>query len=139
VELVRAYSTLTRSMDAALRELHGLSLNEFEVLLQLNFEDDGKLRRVDLAERLLITQGGITRLLAGIERQGFVQRAGCETDARVVYAELTPEGRKKLEAARETHLDDVRRLFSDRFSSDELEQLGELLGRCSDVEPADSC
>jgi DNA-binding MarR family transcriptional regulator len=137
IELIRAHATLTRRMDAALRELHGLNLSEFEVLLQLGFEEEGRLRRVDLSQRLLITQGGITRLLAGLERQGFVQRASCDSDARVVYAELTEEGRRKLESARPAHRDDIRRLFSDRFSGEELDQLAELLGRLGEGPPED--
>jgi DNA-binding MarR family transcriptional regulator len=130
---------LTRSMDAALRELHGLNLSEFEVLMQISFEEEGRLRRVDLAQRLLITQGGITRLLAGMESKGLVQRATCDTDARVVYTELTEAGRDKLESARLTHRNDVRRLISDRFSGEELDQLGELLGRLAGPHDDDSC
>ncbi|MEK6277241.1 MAG: MarR family transcriptional regulator [Actinomycetota bacterium] len=134
VELLRGHATLTRRMDAALRELHGLSLNEYEVLLQLGFADEGRLRRVDLAERLLITQGGVTRLLAGLERKGLVDRANCESDARVVYAELTAQGRRKLASARRAHLEDVRDQFSSRFSASELKALGELLSRLSDAD-----
>jgi DNA-binding MarR family transcriptional regulator len=132
VELLRSHATLTRRMDAALRELHELSLNEYEVLLQLGFADEGRLRRVDLAESLLITQGGVTRLLAGLERKGLVDRADCESDARVVNAELTPQGRRKLASARRAHLGHVRELFSDRFSAAELSTLGELLSRLTD-------
>ena len=116
-------------MDSTLRELHGLNLNEFEVLLQLWLADDSRLRRVDLAERLLITQGGVTRLLAGLERRGLVERASSEQDARVVFACLSAQGKRKLTAARKTHLADVKELFSDRFTSAELDRLGELLGR----------
>ncbi len=119
-------------MDAALRERHGLNLNEYEVLLQLSNAEDGRLRRVDLARRLVVTQGGITRLLAGLELQGFVERASCEEDARVVYACLTKAGARKLAAARETHLEDVRRMFSNRFSGTERRQLAELLSRLGD-------
>src|SRR4029450_2086923 len=82
VEFLRAHATITRQLDAALREGHGLSLNEYEVLLQLWLTEEGGLRRVDLAERLLITQGGVTRLLAGLARQGLVERAQCANDAR---------------------------------------------------------
>jgi DNA-binding MarR family transcriptional regulator len=140
VKLLRSHAGLTRRMDATLRELHGLNLNEFEVLLQLRMADEGRLRRVDLAQRLLITQGGITRLLSGLESQGLVERLGCKTDARVVYAALTRDGEAKLMAAREAHLDDVRRLFSDRFDAAELEQLAELLSRVDPGGPsADSC
>jgi DNA-binding MarR family transcriptional regulator len=131
-KLLRAHATLTRQMDSALRELHGLSLNEYEVLLQLGNAEEGLLRRVDLAERLLITQGGITRLLVGLEQQGLVERASCKEDARVVYACLTSGGRRKLASARKTHLEDVRRLFSDRFNDTELERLGELLSRLAE-------
>jgi DNA-binding MarR family transcriptional regulator len=129
VKLLRGHATLTRRMDAGLRELHGLNLNEYEVLLQLGNADDARLRRVDLAERLVITQGGVTRLLAGLESQGLVERASCKEDARVVYACLTASGRRKLAFARESHLDDVRKLFSDQFSAAELHRLSELLSR----------
>lgn len=139
VKLLRGHAALTRQMDAALRELHGLSLNEFEVLLQLWHSEEGRLRRVDLAQRLLVTQGGITRLLAGLEGQGLVERESCKEDARVVYACLTTAGKRKLIAARKTHLGDVRRMFSDRFSKPELEQLAELLSRLGSGEGEDSC
>jgi DNA-binding MarR family transcriptional regulator len=129
VEFLRSHANLTRRMDAALRELHGLSLNEYEILLQLRHADGQRLRRVDLAERLIVTQGGITRLLAGLEREGLVEKASCDEDARVVYACLTGTGRRKLMSARKTHLGDVRRLFSDRFSEEELGRLAELLAR----------
>jgi DNA-binding MarR family transcriptional regulator len=140
VNLLRSHAGLTRRMDATLRELHGLNLNEFEVLVQLRNADEGRLRRVDLAQRLVITQGGITRLLAGLEGEGLVERQGCKEDARVVYACLTKAGEQKLAAAREAHLEDVRRLFSDRFDAAELEQLAALLSRL-DMEGAapDSC
>jgi DNA-binding MarR family transcriptional regulator len=140
VKLLRGHATLTRQMDAALRELHGLSLNEFEILLQLWLADERRLRRVDLAERLLVTQGGITRLLAGLERQELVERASCADDARVVYACLTSAGERKLVGARNAHLGDVQRLFSDRFSEAELDQLAGLLARLdAGRDEEDSC
>lgn len=138
--LLRGHAGLTRRMDATLRELHGLNLNEFEVLLQLRNAEEGRLRRVDLAQRLVITQGGITRLLAGLEDQGLVERASCKADARVVYACLTEAGEQKLAEAREAHLEDVRRLFSDRFDAAELEQLAALLSRLDPAgQPPESC
>lgn len=129
VKLLRGHATLTRQMDAALREQHGLSLNEFEILLQLWHAGDERLRRVDLAERLVVTQGGITRLLAGLEGQGLVKRQSCDEDARIVYTALTDAGERKLRSARRGHLADVKRLFSDHFSDAELEQLAGLLAR----------
>jgi DNA-binding MarR family transcriptional regulator len=138
--LLRGHAGLTRRMDATLRERHGLNLNEYEVLLQLRNAEEGRLRGVDLAQRLVITQGGVTRLLAGLEKDGLVERYSCKDDQRVVWAGLSEAGEEKLAAARATHLEDVRRLFSDRFSAAELDQLGELLGRIDPGgEPEGSC
>jgi DNA-binding MarR family transcriptional regulator len=129
VDFLRAHAALTGRLDAALRKDHQLSLNEFEVLLHLWLSDETHLRRVDLAERLLITQGGITRLLAGLEKRGLIERASCESDGRVVYTKITPEGSRRLERARQSHFEDIERLFSGRFSERELLSLAELLGR----------
>jgi DNA-binding MarR family transcriptional regulator len=131
VALLRGHATLTRQMDAVLRAKHELTLNEFEVLLHLARAKDERLRRVDLAKRLVVTQGGVTRLLAGLEKRELVERASCDEDARVVYACLTEVGRRRLQAALPTHREDVRRLFSDNFSDPELDDLADLLGRLS--------
>ena len=87
------------------------------------------MRRVDLAERLILTASGVTRLLDGLETAGWVERASCASDRRVTYAVLTPAGRKKLHEASESHMADIRTYFEARFSTDELEQLASLLGR----------
>lgn len=127
--LVRAHAAVTRRLSTGLLERHGLTLHDYEVLLHLAGAPDGRLRRVDLAERILLTPSGITRLLDGIERAGLVARAECASDRRVVYAELTDAGRRRFEEARLTHLDEIRALFADSFRPEEIETLGELLGR----------
>jgi DNA-binding MarR family transcriptional regulator len=129
LEFLRGHSALTRRLDAQMRAAHDLSLHEYEVLLQLFLAEEGRLRRVDLANRLLISQGGVTRLLAGLERRGLVCRAPCREDGRVVYAELTESGKELAARARGDHLAEVDRLFSDRFDAAELEQLAALLSR----------
>jgi DNA-binding MarR family transcriptional regulator len=87
------------------------------------------MRRVDLAESVLLTASGITRLLDGLERAGFVCKETCQSDARVSYAKLTDEGAEKLRAAGRTHLRGVHELFLSRYSDDELATLAELLSR----------
>ena len=87
------------------------------------------MRRVDLAGSVLLTASGITRLLDGLERAGYVDRAADENDARVAYAVLTDEGYEKLRDAAPTHVGGIRELFGDRFSRDDLETLAELLDR----------
>ena len=94
------------------------------------------MRRVDLADELLLTASGVTRLLDGLEAAGYVERASCATDRRVVYAVITEAGRDKLETASESHLAEIRALFGERFDPEELEQLAQLLGRLPGAENA---
>lgn len=129
LRLLRAHATLTRRMDANLQSAHGLTINDFEVLLALSRAEDHRMRRVDLAGHILLTQSGITRLLQGLERLGLVERADCPTDGRVVYAQLTEQGHQRMREASRTHVDDIRALFAAHFSQDELEMLDMLLAR----------
>ena len=129
VGLLRTHAAVTRQLDRELVEEHGLTINDYEVLLHLSRADDRMMRRVDLANRVLLTPSGITRLLDGLERGGLVEKASCSTDARVVYAKLTGKGLKRLESASESHLASVRGLFAERFSEEELESLASYLAR----------
>ena len=126
-------------MDTSLRVEHGLTLNDYEVLLTLSQAEDRRLRRVDLAERVLLTQSGITRLLHGLEEGGYVERAACDSDRRVTYAQLTEAGLRKLRAAARTHVRDIEELFAGRMSAKELESLDDLLARFSGGEAGESC
>lgn len=129
VSFLRSHAAVTRELSAQLQRDHGLTINDYEVLLHLRDADGCMLRRVDLAERVLLTASGITRLLDGLERQGFVDKVNCETDARVTYARLTDAGHRKLAEASRTHLAGVDDLFTSRYSGDELVTLAELLSR----------
>jgi DNA-binding MarR family transcriptional regulator len=129
IGLLRAHAATTRQFNAELLETHGLTLNDFDVLAQLSRGPEHGLKRSELAERVLLTASGITRLLEGLERAGYVERGECATDARVTYAVLTDAGREKLRDASKTHLASVRALLSERYTEQELEQLAELLGR----------
>jgi DNA-binding MarR family transcriptional regulator len=129
VSFLRAHSAITHQLNADLLVAHGLTLNDYEVLLRLSHAPDGMMRRVDLAESVVLTASGITRLLDGLERAGFVEKASCSVDARVSYAKLTDAGQRQLDGAAATHLAGVDELFTSRFTVEELEYLAELLGR----------
>src|SRR5215210_1452748 len=107
VTFLRTHAAVTRALNADLLNEHGLTLNDYEVLLHLSRAEGDMMRRVDLAERVLLTASGITRLLDGLERAGFVEKRACASDARVSYAKLTEAGRDKLAAAADTHLSGV--------------------------------
>jgi DNA-binding MarR family transcriptional regulator len=129
VSFLRSHSAITRELSVQLQREHGLTLNDYEVLLRLGQAEGHLMRRVDLAESVLLTASGITRLLDGLERAGFVCKETCQSDARVSYAKLTDEGAEKLRAAGRTHLRGVHELFLSRYSEDELATLAELLSR----------
>jgi DNA-binding MarR family transcriptional regulator len=129
INFLRAHAAVTRQFNAELLATQDLTINDFDVLAQLSRAPEQALKRVDLAERVLLTPSGITRLLKGLEEAGYVSNRPCAEDARVTYAVLTPKGKRKLEQARKTHVASVRALFSERFEKDELETLASLLER----------
>jgi DNA-binding MarR family transcriptional regulator len=138
IAFLRAHAAITRALSDELCAEHALTLNDYEVLLRLAHAPERRLRRVDLAEQVLLTASGITRLLEGLERSGFVRKASCPSDGRVVYAELTDEGYAKLRDASRTHLDGIERLYARRFSAEERETLAELLGRLTVADDDDA-
>jgi DNA-binding MarR family transcriptional regulator len=129
VRLLRGHASVTRTISAQLVGEHGLTINDYEALLHLARAEDGRMRRVDLAERLILTASGVTRLLDGLEAGGLVERASCASDRRVTYAVLTDTGRTKLREASKSHIADVREFFEERYNAEELQQLAQLLGR----------
>ena len=124
--MLRAHAALTRELDAELTREHDLPLSSYEVLLFLADSESGRMRMSELADSVLLSRSGLTRLVDRLERQGLLRRERCESDARGLFAEITPEGRRLFDAARETHLDGVRKLFLSRFSRSELRTLGAL-------------
>jgi DNA-binding MarR family transcriptional regulator len=137
VRLLRSHATVTRRFSAELQAEHGLTINDYEVLLFLSRAPERRMRRVDLAESVLLTPSGITRLLDGLERHGYVQRAECESDRRVSYAQLTTAGLGRLRAASKSHLRGIEELFTALYSQDELHELGSLLERLGTGEAAE--
>ncbi len=129
IAFLRSHAAITRELSAQLLREHGLTLNDYEVLLHLSYAEGEMMRRVDLAGRILLTASGITRLLEGLERSGFVAKETCASDARVSYAKLTEPGAEKLREAAVTHLRGIDELFTSRYSGSELATLAELLSR----------
>jgi DNA-binding MarR family transcriptional regulator len=140
VGLLRGHAALTRALNADLVSDHGLTLNDYEVLLHLSRAPERKLRRVDLAEQVLLTASGVTRLLDGLQASGYVDKAACPSDARVTYAVLTAAGLDKLRSAAVVHVAGIRAKFAERYSDEELVTLAELLARLDGSElDGDAC
>jgi DNA-binding MarR family transcriptional regulator len=127
--MLRVHSRLVKVLDARLDEDHGLPLTSFEVLVHLSEADGERMRMCDLAESILLSRSGLTRLVDRLERDGLLERVACDDDARGSYAKLTQSGRAKLDEARVSHLEGVRSLYLEHFSVEELELLGSLWER----------
>ena len=97
LRLAKAYAALVRRFDGRLGTLHGLSFGDFMLLLNLGRAPGGKLRRVDLADKLGLTASAVTRALIPLERIGLVTRQRDLRDARVGYAVLTKAGQRVLQ------------------------------------------
>ena len=135
VNLLRSHAGTSRELSADLTAEHGLTINDYECLLLLSRAENQSLRRIDLASNLLLTASGVTRMLDGLEREGYVEKGSCARDARVTYAVLTERGREKLEQASCSHVAAICALFEARFSPDELATLAELLSRLPGATP----
>ncbi|MDX6539339.1 MAG: hypothetical protein QOI71_949, partial [Gaiellales bacterium] len=92
LQLAYARTVIVRDVDMSLAGHHGLGLNDVALLLELHAAPDGRLRRLDLAERLGITPSGVARQLAPLERRGLVGRESHPGDARLAIVVLTDAG-----------------------------------------------
>jgi DNA-binding MarR family transcriptional regulator len=121
--MLETHSALVAELDTELERDHGLPLTSYEVLMYLGDSEHGKLRMGELADDLLLSRSGITRLVDRLERQGLVERQPCQDDGRGFYAVLTERGRDKLRLARLDHLAGVRRHFLEPLDATDLDAL----------------
>lgn len=131
---LRAHAHVTRVLEAELLADHDLSLAEYDVLVQLSEAAEGRLRMTELAERVLLSRSGLTRLVDRMTRAGLVRREPCPDDARGTFTLMTDDGRAQLVAAAHSHLAGVDRHVVSRLSTDELVALRKMMDRL--VEPA---
>ena len=137
--LLRAHALMVKRLDAELEAAHGLALTSYEVLLHLHGADGRKMRMCDVAESVLLSRSGLTRLVDRLERDGLVERVSCPDDARGAYARLTDAGRAKLEEASSTHLAGVRAHFLEHVGDRQLEVLGDAFEAIAPAGGAPTC
>jgi len=124
-----AHARVVRRLETELQADQELALTDYDVLVQLAAADDRRLRMSDLADRLLLSRSGATRLVDRLVADGLVERVSCDSDRRGQWASLTDAGYDRLRSAAPRHLRGVAAHFLDRFSPDELATLRRLLGR----------
>ncbi|MGH2721927.1 MAG: MarR family winged helix-turn-helix transcriptional regulator [Actinomycetota bacterium] len=126
---LEAHARVTDQLERELQETQGLPLAFYDVLSQLARVPEGMLRMQDLAQRLLLSRSGFTRLCDRMEAAGLLQRSRCPSDRRGVYAEITPAGREALDAAAPVHMRGVQEHFARYLGTGDLRLLRGLLDR----------
>ena len=116
-------SSVIAALDEELEREHGLALSSYEVLLHLADAPEHSLRMGALAERLLLSRSGLTRLVDRLASRGLVERHSCPTDRRGTYARLTGAGLRSFKEARPTHLRGVHEHYLSRLSDRDLARL----------------
>jgi DNA-binding MarR family transcriptional regulator len=127
-----AHARVMRVLERELQDEQHLALTDYDVLVQLATAEERRLRMSDLADRLLLSRSGATRLVDRLVADGLVERVSCESDRRGQWAQLTDIGLERLRAATPTHLRGVAEHFVDRLSSDELAALERAFARLDD-------
>lgn len=124
---LRAHATLMRTLEAELSREEDLALTDYDVLYQLAVAPESRLRMSELADALLLSRSGATRLVDRLVAGELVERVTCDTDRRGQWASLTAAGRERLRRATPTHLRGVAEHFLDRIGPEDLVALERML------------
>ena len=129
---LRAHARLVRVLEAELVAKHPISLGGYDVLFQLAEAPDRRLRMAELADAVLLSRSGVTRLVDRLEVAGMVTRERFESDGRGVVAVLTTKGLDTLREAARTHLAGVMRHFVEHFDPEDLPGFGAMCARLAE-------
>lgn len=121
--LARAHAAISQRLQEALAHEDFPPLPWYEVLATIAKTDDGRMRMGDLAEALVITRGGLTKLVDRLIKAGLLERTFCETDRRVSYATLLPAGIELLAEMRPLVEGEIEAAFATRLSGREADEL----------------
>lgn len=121
---LHAHARLARRLDEDLRSRHALSLQEYETLLHLAEAQHHRLRMGRLADSLLLSKSGVTRLIDRLVDDGLVERTSCSSDARGAEASLTGTGMARLRAAAPTHLSGIHDHFYAAIDAGDIAVVG---------------
>jgi DNA-binding MarR family transcriptional regulator len=127
--MLEVHARVTQQLDAQMHAEHGLSVSAYEVLMFLADAPEHRLRMSDIAQRVLLSRSGCTRLVDRLVDLGYATRCAATTDGRGLYAALTDAGLEKTTAARVTHREGVRRFFLAHLTATDQIALGDIWNR----------
>ena len=137
LRLLQSSQLIEARLAGDFSSVHGLSVNEVLLLMQLEKAPLQKLPRVELAKRLNTSASTVTRMAAPMEKLGLVSKQSDARDARLAFVVLTETGATRVVEARATLAKQVAYVFRDRWAPEEIEQLSALLGRLVAGSPGD--
>lgn len=129
---LQAHARVSRRLDEELRSEHDLSIAEYDALLNIAESPGRRIRMRQLAERVVLSKSGVTRLIDRLVDDGLVERSACASDARGAEAVLTDEGLARLRAASRTHLRGIEAHFLDILDPGQLDVVGRALQAVAD-------
>jgi DNA-binding MarR family transcriptional regulator len=129
--VVTSHAAVTERVQRALSAADLPPLSWFEVLWAVKLSPTGRPRMSELAERLTLSRGGITKLVDRLEEAGYLERVACTEDRRSLQAELTPTGERMLEEMRTAYAGEVERHLS-TLSAKEAELIAAALEKVTD-------
>jgi DNA-binding MarR family transcriptional regulator len=132
----RAYLAVSKLLPDRLGENlggnHGLTMNDYEILVVLSESPEQRLRMTELAETTLLSKSRLSHQITRMEQAGLVERVECPTDRRGAYAVLTPGGLDRIKQAAPDHVDDVRAHLFSQMSREEMDVVRAVLARVAD-------
>jgi DNA-binding MarR family transcriptional regulator len=135
---LRTYAVLVDRLEHELQRERNMPLTWFDVLAQLEGAPQGRMKMRDLADSVLLSKSGVTRLVDRMERAGLIERGPCPTDRRIVYASITREGRKRFAAAAPVAIRGVDEYFTGPLEPGERKALVSALTKIQDAATARS-
>ncbi len=129
LRLLQSADEIKARLSGEFAAVHGLSVNEFFLLVHLAHATLNRLSRVELAKRMHLSASTVTRMAAPMEKLGLLAREVDTRDARLAFVVLTDAGRTKLSEAQATFSKQAAYVFIDRWNKSDLDQLSRLLYR----------
>ncbi len=126
ITVLRVAALLADELDEELQKVSGLGLSEILVILQVMFAD-GRLKMTDLADTLVVTRGGVTRIVDRLVKAGYIARVPSEEDRRVVYAEVTEAGRRLIADHQATFEAVTAKRVGEMLAAPQMDQMHEIL------------
>jgi DNA-binding MarR family transcriptional regulator len=123
---LRVHAHVTGELDRRMTEAHGLSLDQYAVLITLVSAPGMALRMGELGARRLVSPSKISRVIDELERARLVKRTRDPEDGRSFLATMTPRGLRKLREAQVTHHAVVRERFLNGLSDRQVKELARI-------------